>query len=67
MEFHRSYPLPVRLYRGTTYVVSTRKPSDPYEPVLYDGEGFPVRWVPSDLKMKQPIGFNPARIRGSQS
>lgn len=56
MEFRRSYPLPVRLYRGTAYVVSKLKPPEPYEPIIYDHEGFPVRWVPP-VTPKPPMGF----------
>lgn len=65
MEFHRSYPRPVRLYRGSSFIVSTIKQPEAYEPVLYDAEGFPVRWVPDgSVKSKQPIGFRMRRDQG---
>jgi hypothetical protein len=64
MEFRRSYPLPVRLYRGSTYVLSSIKPPEKYDPVLYDHEGYPVRWVPNPPPLKHPIGF---RMRRDES
>lgn len=64
MEFKRRYPLPVRLYRGTTYILSSLKQPESYEPVIYDGEGFPVRWVSGKQKAREPIGFRIRRVEG---
>lgn len=64
MDFARPYPKPIRLYRGSTYTVSSFKPPEKYEPVLYDGQGFPVRWEPTPPRAKQPIGFRMNRGQG---
>jgi len=48
---------PMRLYRGTTYVVSVAPPVKLEQPVIYDHEGFPVRWAPAPGKPKAPMGF----------
>lgn len=52
---------PLRLYRGITYVISITKPSELLGPILYDGEGFPVRWTP-ERPPRTPIGFDCSRI-----
>jgi hypothetical protein len=66
MDFARPANRPIRLYRGSSYVVTKRylKDTDP-GPVVYDHEGFPARWyVPQP---PQPmIGFDPSRIKSRE-
>jgi len=45
------------MYRGTGYVISKTKLPEKYEPVIYDCDGFPVRWVPA-TPPKPPMGFH---------
>jgi hypothetical protein len=48
---------PVRLYRGSTYVISSRPPEQDATPVIVDTEGYPIRWVPAEPR-KEPLGFH---------